>query len=58
LSGPGEKLLTAAERMGLEGVVSKLRDQPYGSGRRRDWVKVKCTTWRATNKERWRLFAR
>jgi bifunctional non-homologous end joining protein LigD len=29
--------------MGLEGIVSKRRDAPYGSGRRETWIKVKCT---------------
>jgi bifunctional non-homologous end joining protein LigD len=51
----GAKLLTAAERMGLEGVVSKKRDAPYRSGKS-DWIKVKCQPWRDANKERWRLF--
>ena len=27
-------------KIGLEGVVSKVVDSPYGSGRSRDWVKV------------------
>ena len=54
----GEKLLASCERMGLEGIVSKRRDAPYRSGKRCDWFKVKCQTWRVTNKERWRLFER
>jgi bifunctional non-homologous end joining protein LigD len=29
--------------MGLEGVVSKRADAPYGSGRGHDWIKSKCT---------------
>ena len=28
--------------MGLEGIVSKLRDAPYRSGRSEAWIKVKC----------------
>ena len=28
--------------MGLEGLVCKLRDNPYGSGRSQTWVKVHC----------------
>jgi bifunctional non-homologous end joining protein LigD len=44
--------------MNLEGVVSKRRDAPYRSGRRSDWVKVKCDGWREANMERWRLFER
>jgi|SoiMethySBSTD1v2_1073268.scaffolds.fasta_scaffold887771_1 ATP-dependent DNA ligase len=31
----------AAERHGLEGIVSKLRDVPYRSGECREWVKIK-----------------
>ena len=37
----GLKLLEAAERHGLEGIVSKRRDAPYRSGPCRDWVKAK-----------------
>jgi ATP-dependent DNA ligase len=44
----------AADRMRLEGIVSKRRDAPYRSGC--DWIKIKCATWREANKERWRLF--
>ena len=54
----GQKLLEAAERHGLEGVVSKRRDAPYHSGECRDWVKVKTTAWREVNRERWRLFGK
>jgi bifunctional non-homologous end joining protein LigD len=54
----GAKLLLAAERHGLEGIVSKRRDVPYRSGPSRDWVKTKTAAWRASNRERWRLFAR
>ena len=42
--------------MKLEGVVSKRSDAPYRSGALADWIKVKCPTWRESNKERWRLF--
>jgi ATP-dependent DNA ligase len=51
-------LLTAAERMGREGIVSKKIDARYQSGNQCDWIKVKCPTWRARNRERWRLFER
>jgi bifunctional non-homologous end joining protein LigD len=54
----GLELLAAADRMRLEGIVSKRRDAPYRSGKQCGWVKVKCQTWRAANKERWRLFER
>jgi bifunctional non-homologous end joining protein LigD len=52
----GIELLKAANRMKLEGIVSKRRDGPYRSGKQCDWVKVKCVTWREANRERWRLF--
>jgi bifunctional non-homologous end joining protein LigD len=52
----GAVLLRAAERHGLEGVVSKRRDAPYHSGASRDLVKVKTAAWREANRERWRLF--
>ncbi len=29
-------------QLGLEGIVSKLRDSSYRSGRRDEWVKTKC----------------
>ena len=35
------KLLEAAVRLGLEGIVSKRRDQAYRSGPNSGWVKVK-----------------
>ena len=54
----GPALLTATERHGLEGVVSKRRDAPYRSGVSRDWVKVKTAAWREANRERWRMFER
>ena len=50
--------LAAAERMELEGVVSKCRDAPYRSGARCGWIKTKTNTWREANKDRWRLFER
>jgi bifunctional non-homologous end joining protein LigD len=37
----GVELLAAAERMGLEGVVSKRRDAAYRSGPRCGWIKTK-----------------
>jgi ATP-dependent DNA ligase len=37
----GPDLFRAACRMGLEGLVSKRRDQPYRAGRSKHWVKVK-----------------
>jgi bifunctional non-homologous end joining protein LigD len=43
LTEPGTVLLRHACKMGLEGIVSKLADAPYRSGRGRDWVKTKCS---------------
>ena len=54
----GAKLLTSAERLGLEGVVSKRRAAPYRSGESNDWRKVKTVAWREANRERWRMFER
>jgi bifunctional non-homologous end joining protein LigD len=52
---PG-KLLAAAEKMGLEGIVSKRRDSVYRSGPTRYWVKVKTAAWREANRDRHELF--
>ena len=41
--GSGEKLFEAMCGAGMEGVVSKLADAPYRSGRTRAWLKIKCT---------------
>ena len=40
----GEIVLTNACRLGLEGIVSKLRDSPYRSGRGKSWTKAKCSS--------------
>ncbi len=46
------KLLAVADKAGLEGVVSKLKQQPYCSGKNPGWVKVRCASWRkAKNRE-------
>jgi bifunctional non-homologous end joining protein LigD len=50
-----DKLLAECERLGLEGIVSKQRDQPYRAGRC-DWVKVKTQSWRVANRARRELF--
>lgn len=39
----GTTLLRHACKMGLEGIVSKVTDAPYRSGRGHDWVKTKCS---------------
>ena len=54
----GLKLLAEADRLGLEGIVSKRRDALCRSGKQSDWIKINCQTWREANKERWRLFER
>lgn len=43
LDDQGEIVLRHACRMGLEGIVSKLRDSPYRPGRSKAWVKSKCS---------------
>ena len=52
----GAKLFATAERIKLEGIVSKRRTAPYRSGECRDWRKVKTVAWREANRERWRRF--
>jgi bifunctional non-homologous end joining protein LigD len=54
----GVKLLAAAERLGLEGIVSKRQASAYRSGPSRDWVKTKTAAWRAANRDRWKAFQR
>ncbi len=43
LTEPGPVLLQHACKFGLEGIISKLADAPYRSGRGHDWVKSKCS---------------
>ncbi len=40
--GDGAALFEVADRMGLEGIVSKKLTDRYRSGRTRSWLKVKC----------------
>jgi bifunctional non-homologous end joining protein LigD len=40
--GRGEELLHKACTMGLEGILSKRKNEPYRSGRGKDWLKIKC----------------
>ena len=40
--GNGKEFYAAAERLGLEGIVSKKASAPYRSGRTETWLKVKC----------------
>ena len=39
----GPRLLRHVCRLGLEGVISKVRDAPYRSGRSKEWIKSKCS---------------
>ncbi|NTS32394.1 DNA ligase D [Phyllobacterium sp. BT25] len=41
--GDGQNILSHACRLSLEGIVSKLRDAPYRSGRVKSWIKAKCS---------------
>ena len=40
--GRGDEFFKQACDAGLEGIISKRRDQPYHPGRHRDWLKTKC----------------
>ena len=42
IAGSGHAFYEAADRMGLEGMVSKRASAPYRSGRNESWLKVKC----------------
>src|SRR5262245_5689049 len=42
IEGSGAAFFAEACRAGLEGIVSKRRDQPYRAGRHGGWVKTKC----------------
>ena len=42
LDGDGNALFAAAERLGLEGIVSKRASSLYKSGRPTAWLKTKC----------------
>lgn len=42
IEGSGAAAFREACRLGAEGIVSKLRNQPYMSGKRTGWVKTKC----------------
>jgi bifunctional non-homologous end joining protein LigD len=42
IEAKGSDLHANACKLGLEGIISKLRDAPYRSGRGNDWLKTKC----------------
>jgi bifunctional non-homologous end joining protein LigD len=43
VTGQGSKFFKLACKRHLEGIVSKLANGPYRSGRSSDWLKTKCT---------------
>jgi bifunctional non-homologous end joining protein LigD len=49
-------LLKVCAKMRMEGVVSKRIDRPYTSGPTKNWIKVKCRTWREENTWRYDYF--
>lgn len=51
-------LLARLDALSMEGIVAKLRNQPYVSGKNNGWIKVKCHAWRKTNAGRTSLFAK
>jgi bifunctional non-homologous end joining protein LigD len=40
----GTVLLESAEKFGFRGIISKRRNAPYRSGRRPEWIMVRCPT--------------
>ena len=46
----GAKLLASAERLKLEGIVSKRWAAPYRSGECSDWRTIKTVAWREANR--------
>ena len=42
VKGSGARVLASACKLGLEGIVSKRRNQPYVPGRHGGWLKTKC----------------
>lgn len=43
IEGDGREVFAAAEKLGVEGIVSKRVDGRYQSGRSREWLKIKAT---------------
>lgn len=43
VNADGEEFFRVACEMGLEGIIAKRREKPYHSGRRPEWLKIKCT---------------
>lgn len=42
VNADGAEFFRAACELGLEGIIAKRRDKPYHSGRRPEWLKIKC----------------
>nr|WP_250808074.1 non-homologous end-joining DNA ligase [Ensifer adhaerens] len=42
VNADGAEFFRVACEMGLEGIIAKRRDAPYRSGRRPEWLKIKC----------------
>lgn len=42
VNADGAEFFRVACEMGLEGIIAKRRDDPYRSGRRPEWLKIKC----------------
>jgi bifunctional non-homologous end joining protein LigD len=51
LAHDGESVFRHACKMGLEGIVSKLKGSIYRSGRSRDWLKMKNSAAPAVKRE-------
>jgi bifunctional non-homologous end joining protein LigD len=51
-------LLARLDALGMEGIVAKLKSQPYVSGKNNGWIKVKCHAWRKANAGRTTMFAK
>lgn len=51
------KLMAACERLGHEGIVSKLRGSAYRPGRSKEWLKSKTGVWKAANRNRFELIS-
>jgi ATP-dependent DNA ligase len=57
----GEAVLHHALKLGLEGIVSKLKDSAYRSGHSPDWLKMKnpaCAAVKREAEEEWGHVAR
>jgi len=48
----GKRLFVKIEKLGLEGMVAKRADSVYGSGRTKDWLKIKTRSGTETMRKR------